>query len=136
MLALALTAVLGLGFWLFADDATVDDDGGPDSGPIQVDTAAAARGETLSMDTGCLACHTVDGTPSTGPTWKGLAGSSRPLASGETVDADTIYLTLSIMDPTNQVVAGFDPVMPTTYADQLSEGEISDLVEYIQSLAG
>jgi cytochrome c oxidase subunit 2 len=135
VLALALTALLGLGFWLFADD-TVVGEGGPDAGPIEVDPQAAARGETLSTDTGCLACHTVDGTPSTGPTWKGLAGSSRPLASGETVTADANYLTLSIVDPNSQVVSGFDSVMPTTYRDQLSERDINDLVEYIQSLAG
>jgi cytochrome c oxidase subunit 2 len=136
VLALALTALLGLGFWLFADDATVGGDGGPDSGPIEVDPEAAARGEILATDTGCLACHTVDGTPSTGPTWKGVAGSSRPLATGETVTANQNYLTLSIVDPNGQVVAGYDSVMPTTYADQLSERDINDLVEYIQSLAG
>lgn len=131
-----MTAVLGLGFWLFADDATVGDGNGPDSGPIEVDPEAAARGEILATDTGCLACHTVDGTPSTGPTWKGVARSSRPLATGETVTANQNYLTLSIVDPNVQVVAGYDAVMPTTYADQLSERDIGDLVEYIQSLAG
>lgn len=136
MVALGLTAVLGLAFWLFADDRTVGDDIGPDSGPVEVDPEAAARGEMLSTDTGCLTCHTVDGTPSSGTTWKGLAGSSRPLVSGETVTADENYLTLSIVDPNSQVVAGFDAVMPTTYADQLSEADIDDLVEYIQSLAG
>jgi hypothetical protein len=31
-------------------------------------------------------------------------------------------------------VAGFESVMPTTYADSLSEAEINDLVEYIKSL--
>ena len=136
LVALGLTVVLGLAFWLFADDRSVGDDPGPDSAPVEVDPEAAARGEVLSTDTGCLACHTVDGTPSTGPTWKGLAGASRPLASGETVTADQNYLTLSIVDPNSQVVAGFDPVMPTTYVNQLSEADISDLVEYIQSLAG
>ena len=33
------------------------------------------------------------------------------------------------------LVDGFDPVMPATYADQLTAEEISDLVAYIQSLA-
>ena len=138
VLAVALTAVFGLGFWLFADESpTVSNDGNTDGNEtvVEVDGEAAARGETLASDIGCFACHTVDGTPSTGPTWKGLAGSSRPLESGETVTADQNYLTLSIVDPQAQVVQGFDPVMPTTYADQLSQDEINDLVEYIQSLA-
>lgn len=137
VLAVALTGILGLGFWLFAADSpNVDSDGGdPNDNVIEVDPAAAARGEILASDIGCLACHTVDGTPSTGPTWKGLAGTPRPLESGETVVADDTYLTLSIVDPTAQVVAGFDPVMPSTYSDQLTQDEIGDLVEYIQSLA-
>ena len=35
----------------------------------------------------------------------------------------------------SQVVSGFEPVMPTTYSDQLSQEEINDLVEYIKSLS-
>jgi cytochrome c oxidase subunit 2 len=63
-----------------------------------------------------------------------MAGSDVTLASGETVVADDAYLFNSIIDPASQVVAGFDAVMPTTYADSLSEAEINDLVEYIKSL--
>ncbi len=136
VLAVLLVGLLGVGFWLFARDSASSPNGGSAPEVIEVDPEAAARGEVLASDTGCLACHTVDGTPSTGPTWKGLAGSSRPLTDGTTVSADDTYLTLAIVDPNSQVVAGFDPVMPTTYADQLSEDEITDLVEYIQSLAG
>jgi cytochrome c1 len=32
-------------------------------------------------------------------------------------------------------VSGFEPVMPSTYAEQLSEQEMNDLVEYIKSLS-
>lgn len=134
VLAVGLTLVLGLGFWLFAGgpDATGSTD---DTTPTPIDTEAAARGEVLAVDTGCLACHTLDGIPSSGPTWKGLAGSSRPLESGETVTADDAYLRRSITDPNAEVVAGFSAVMPTTYSDQLSDQEITDLVEYLKSLA-
>lgn len=133
VLAAALTLILGVGFWLFTGesigngqtDATV---------AIEFEGPAAVRGETLAIETGCLACHTIDGTPSAGPTWKGLAGSSRPLESGETVTADDAYLTLSIIDPNSQVLEGFNPVMPTDYAQNLTDDEVSDLVEYIKSL--
>lgn len=134
ILAVALTAVLGLSFWLFTGEPLGTDS--PDvTVPVTNDPAAAARGEILASDTGCLACHTIDGTPSTGPTWKGIAGSSRPLESGETVTADDAYLDLAIVDPLAQIVQGYDPVMPTTYSEQLTGDEISDLVEYIKSLA-
>lgn len=135
-LALAVTLVLGAGLWLFTGQPVGGDDeqGGTDSTVIAVDTEAAARGQAIAADTGCQACHSTDGAAGTGPTWKGLAGASRPLVSGETVTADDAYLFNSIIDPPSQVVAGFEPVMPTTYADQLSEQEIDDLVEYIKSL--
>jgi hypothetical protein len=31
-------------------------------------------------------------------------------------------------------VEGFDPVMPATYSETLTEADINDLVEYIKSL--
>ena len=132
-LAAALTLILGVGFWLFTGESIGN--GQTDTAvAIEFNEAAAARGQTLARDTGCLACHTVDGTPGAGPTWKGLAGSSRPLESGENVTADDAYLTLSIVDPNAQVVEGFNPVMPTDYAQNLTDDEVSDLVEYIKSL--
>lgn len=91
-------------------------------------------GELLAGSAGCLACHTTDGGESVGPTWLGLAGSDRDLESGETVVADETYLHESIVDPTAKVVAGFAPVMPAGYQDQLSEDEINELISYINSL--
>lgn len=102
---------------------------------IEVDAEAAARGMQLAVDKGCAACHSTDGTTLTGPTWKGVAGSSRPLESGESVTADTAYLFNSIVAPGSQIVSGFSDVMPADYADSLTEDEINDLVAYIQSLA-
>lgn len=133
-LALAVTLVLGAGLWLFTGEPVSDE---PSDSTIQivVDTEAAARGQTLASETGCLACHTIDGASSTGPTWKGVAGATRPLVSGEQVVADNNYLFNSIIDPPSQVVSGFEPVMPATYSDQLTEQEINDLVEYIKSLS-
>lgn len=103
--------------------------------PVAIDEAAAARGQALSESTGCLACHSVDGTPGSGPTWRGLAGSSRPLASGETVIADDAYLFSSIVDPANQLVEGYEAIMPPDYGDVLTETEVEDMVEYIKSLS-
>lgn len=132
-LALVLTVVLGVGFWMFTGDSLGADPSGT-SVPISFDAAAAARGETMAASSGCLACHTIDGTTGTGPTWKGLAGASRPLTTGESVVADDAYLFSSVIDPMAQVVAGFEPVMPTTYSETLTEDDINDLVEYMKSL--
>jgi mono/diheme cytochrome c family protein len=135
-LALLLVLVLGGSFWWFAGGPA--DDGGTAAPtiPTELDPEAVARGMALATETACAACHSADGTTLTGPTWKGVAGSSRPLETGESVIADTAYLTSSITDPGAQIVAGFTNVMPADYADQLTDTEIADLVAYIQSLAG
>ncbi len=134
--ALALAVVLGLAIGLFLFSGQSLGNGGADSPePIVIDPEAAARGEALAEGEGCLQCHTIDGRPGSGPTWRGLAGSTRPLTSGEEAVADDAYLFASIVDPHSAIVDGYDDSMPTFYADQLDEQQITDLVEYIKTLA-
>lgn len=134
MLSIVIVVVLGGALFLFTGESLTDDSP-TTTAPVEADPEAAMRGEQVANNIGCLACHTVDGTPgSSGPTWKGLAGSSRPLESGESVIADDTYLANSITDPNLQIVAGYDAIMPD-YSDQLSDDDVSDLVEYIKSLA-
>jgi cytochrome c oxidase subunit 2 len=134
-LALIVVVGLGLGLFLFTGQSLGDGVTETTQQTITVDPEAASRGQVLAEGQGCLQCHTTDGRPGSGPTWKGLAGSVRPLASGEEVVADDAYLFNSIVDPNNQVVDGYDAIMPTFYADQLDDQQITDLVEYIKSLA-
>jgi cytochrome c oxidase subunit 2 len=93
----------------------------------------AAAGEKLAAEHGCLRCHTVDGTPHLGPTWRGMYGSQVPLADGTTVVADEAFLTESMMDPNTKLHAGFQAVMPS-YLGQLAGPEAAAIVEYIRSL--
>ena len=95
----------------------------------------AATGEKLSAEYGCLRCHTVDGTPHLGPTWRGLYGSVVPLADGSLVTADDAYLTESMMDPQAKMVRGYQALMPT-YLGRLSGPDAAAIVEYIRSLRG
>lgn len=135
-LALIVVVALGIGLFLFTGQSIGGDGGGSDTTqPIAIDPAAAERGEVLAEGQGCLQCHTTDGQLASGPSWKGVAGSIRPLTSGDEVLADDAYLFASIVDPNTQVVEGYDAIMPTFYADQLNEQQITDLVEYIKSLA-
>ena len=134
VLAIVVVVAFGAGLFLFTGesfgDATTDT-----TTPIDFDADSADRGQILAESKGCLQCHTIDGTPSSGPTWKGLAGSSRPLVSGESVIADNTYLLNSIVDPSLQIVQGFDAIMPPDYGETLSNDEITDLINYINSLA-
>ena len=135
-LAVAIVLGLGLGLFLLTGEPLPSDGSDPTTPAVTFDPEAAARGAVLAEGTACLQCHTVDGSGGvSGPTWKGLAGSDRPLTTGGFVVADNSYLFNSIVDPSSQVVAGFDDVMPSTFGDQLTEEEIDDLIAYINSLA-
>lgn len=93
----------------------------------------AERGLEVAAVAGCLRCHTTDGSPHLGPTWLGLYGREVALAGGGTAIADEAYLTESMMDPMAEIVAGFDPIMPT-YQGVLGAGETAAIVSLIRSL--
>ncbi len=94
-----------------------------------------ARGEVWARNNGCLSCHSVDGSPNVGPTWKGLFGSQQELTDGSLVTVDEEYLRVSIVNPNAQVPKGFVPgVMPQIYQDTIPETQIAEIIEYIKSL--
>lgn len=92
-----------------------------------------AQGQALAESKGCVACHSVDGSPRVGPSWKGLWGSQRPLADGSSVLADEAYVRRAIRDPQAQLARGFPPVMPPS---ALSDEELEALTAYLRSLGG
>lgn len=93
----------------------------------------AERGRDVAARKGCLSCHTLDGQPHLGPTWRGLWGSWRPIAGGNRTLADDAYLTRSMMDPGVEVVEGYPNLMPT-YQGQLEPEDVGSLIELIKSL--
>jgi cytochrome c oxidase subunit 2 len=108
-------------------------------GDLQAEAEAAAasgvpdanRGQQVYETGGCKACHSIDGTPLIGPTWRGLFGSTVQLADGSSVEADETYLTQSIRDPNSQIVAGFNPGMPQL---PLTDLQVNDVIEFIKTL--
>jgi len=134
LLALVILGVLGWVLLLYGGES-VPGSGDNEPPPVVVDEEAAARGELVAQAQGCFMCHTVDGSSATGPTFKGLAGSNRPLTTGEFVRADEAYLRRSILDPAAQIVAGYeDTPMPTNFGDLLTDENVDDLVAFLQSL--
>jgi cytochrome c oxidase subunit 2 len=91
-------------------------------------------GRLLYTKNGCLTCHTLDGSRSTGPSFRGLFGHEVALRDGSRVTADENYLRESILFPQARIVAGYEPVMPT-YKGQLKDREIMALVEFIKTVA-
>ncbi len=97
---------------------------------------------------GCVACHSLDGTPGVGPSWQGLYGRQEQLTDGSTITVDDEYIINSILNPNSQIIAGFNPnLMPQNYGDQIAarEQEIqaaegvdiditADLIAFIKTL--
>lgn len=96
----------------------------------------AAAGKKLYTSLACQGCHTLNGTGSAGPTFKGLAGSERKLTDGETVTADDEYLLESITDPDKLIVAGFQPGIMTSVIKQgqVSQTDAQSLVAFIKTV--
>src|SRR5690606_10065599 len=82
----------------------------------------AEAGQLLYERRGCIQCHSTDGTPKAGPSFRGIFGSEQGLADGTTVTVDENYIRESILEPLAKVRAGFRPVMPT-YRGQLNDAE-------------
>ena len=83
---------------------------------------------------GCNSCHTVDGSKSKGPSWKGIFGKTEELADGSKVVVDEAYLRESMANPKAKVVKGFEPIMPVFDQTLLRDHERTGLVAYIESL--
>lgn len=92
--------------------------------------AMVAQGKALAESKACFACHTVDGSPRVGPTWKGLFGKMETMSNGATALVDEVYLKEFIRNPQARVVKGFAPIMPTI---DVSDAELDALVAYIKS---
>jgi len=91
------------------------------------------KGEELMEKSGCLACHSLDGTVKVGPTLKGLYGNKVPLSDGTSVIADENYIRESILDPNAKIVKGFPPVMPT-FKGILKDDDITAIIANLKTL--
>jgi cytochrome c oxidase subunit 2 len=104
------------------------------SGNANQQSPAAAGQQLFAQTLGCASCHGEKGEGGRGPTLTNLFGSQQPLTNGQTVRADESYIRDSILNPGAQVVAGYQPIMPT-YAGQVTEEQLLQLIAYIKSLS-
>lgn len=95
----------------------------------------AVRGQQWATQFACASCHSFDGAPKVGPTWKGIFGSQELLTDGTRVPVEYSYLYKSIRDPGAQIVKGYENVvMPPTIAAGMSEEQVNDVIALIESL--
>jgi cytochrome c oxidase subunit 2 len=92
----------------------------------------AEEGAALFRSYGCSGCHGPNSSIRA-PRLEGVFGHPVALAGRRTVMADEAYIRDSILNPTKDVAAGYDPIMPS-FKDLIEEDDLMRLVAYVKSL--
>ncbi len=101
-------------------------------------------GKLLYTVRGCNACHTLDGSKGTGPSWKGyymkpvkFDGEVKGLILDLTKEEDWHnYIIESIKYPSNKIHEGYKGVNMPSYLGQISEVSLNGIAAYIRDLNG
>lgn len=92
----------------------------------------AELGAKMYNQQGCAGCHTLDGSPKVGPSFKALFGKNESFADGTSATVDENYVRQSILEPQAKIVKGFAPAMPT-YKGKLSDKKLDGLIAFIKA---
>jgi cytochrome c oxidase subunit 2 len=122
----------GMGGWVYVMEQREFDNWL--SGNVSGQTPVEAGKDLFEAKLGCASCHqqTDQGR---GPKLAGVFGSQVKLTTGQTLEANEEYIRNSILNPTGQIVEGYQPIMPT-FKGQVTEDQLVSLVAYIKSLGG
>jgi cytochrome c oxidase subunit 2 len=94
-------------------------------------------GYLLLRNTGCIACHSLDGAKLVGPSFRGLYGSEKNITRGKeqvTIIVDDEYIKTSIYDPDSEIVSGFAKGLMKSYKEILREEDIKTITDYLKTL--
>lgn len=105
--------------------------GGKTPGTPPIDPAAIAAGRQVTMQKGCVTCHSEDGSIIRGPSYKGLYGSTVTYTDGTTGHIDDNEVREALTKPAAKVIDGFEPLMPPA---KLTEEETKNLIAYLRSI--
>ncbi|WP_165250330.1 cytochrome c oxidase subunit II [Paludisphaera soli] len=101
-----------------------------------VGPSQAEEGERLFVQHHCAGCHRGSQTVHA-PKLEGVYGKPVPIQDGKDVrfvTADDRYIRDSILLPQGEVVAGYEPIMPS-FKDQINEPDLLKIIAYIKSIA-
>lgn len=104
------------------------------SGNVSGQTPVEQGRDLFENKLGCASCH-AGGPQQRGAKLEGIFGKEVKLVGGQTVVANEEYVRNSILNPSSQIVEGFQPIMPT-FKGQVTEEQLLALVAYIKSLSG
>lgn len=97
----------------------------------------AQRGAKVFQTRACASCHNVEGDAvKIGPSLAKSFGKTHNFEDGSSGQVDENYLRESILNSNAKIVKGFGPrsAMPA-FQGQLSEAEVTALIEYIKTLS-
>ena len=94
-------------------------------------------GLKIADEEGCTSCHTTDGTPDVGPSFKDLYGSTRTVTAAmggaRQVTADELYLKDSILSPSKLITEGYDDGMPPY--EGMDPERLNTLIDWLRTLS-
>jgi len=105
-----------------------------DNASVNSNASPVVLGADVAKQFGCMACHSADGSGVVGPTFKGLYGSTANLEGGGTATVDDEYLKKSILDPSADVVKGFQKGVMPSFEGSINDDQLAALIAYIKSL--
>ncbi|MFN8210834.1 MAG: cytochrome c oxidase subunit II transmembrane domain-containing protein [Bacteroidales bacterium] len=94
-------------------------------------------GLVLVRNTGCLACHSLDGSKLVGPSFKGLYGSMRDEVTPgglKKILADTAFIRRAIYEPDAEMALGYGRSLMKTYKGIVSEQDLVTITDYLKTL--
>jgi len=104
------------------------------SGSVSGQTPVEQGRDLFENKLGCASCH-AGGPTQRGAKLEGIFGKDVKLVGGSTVQVTDGYIRESILNPSGQIVEGYQPIMPT-FKGQVTEEQLVSLVAYIKSLSG
>ncbi len=93
------------------------------------------EGERLWRAQLCVHCHSLDGTPKSGPSLQHAFTGTAELADGTSVPRDEAYVRESILRPNEKITKGYPPVMPA-YDHRLVPPQLDAILSYMRSRTG
>ena len=97
-----------------------------------VSVSMAEEGKARFRQYGCSGCHGASASVHA-PKLEGLFGRRVQLSDGTSVTADERYIHDSVMLPRKDVVAGYEPIMPS-FQGQMAEEDLLEIIAYVKSL--
>jgi len=100
----------------------------------EVTAKGPPTGYKLYEEKGCVGCHSTDGSPRVGPSFKGLFGKTEKVVTAgkeQMAVVDEAFIRNYIKDPNVVRVEGYPPIMPKM---SMTDEELTALVDYIKGL--